>query len=167
MWHRGRVEITCWSDRGETCSIRAPDPDERALVALRSALEAVRTGDRTDRAVAIELPSPVSGAIRGLARLVLGVGAVVVTTMLMALVVVGSDTREALLVALVVVTLAAGVFVGVVWRRDVSLTVLHDGHLRRTGWGGFTDVNVRDYERVTVEWASTGGAAAGQSEPLT
>ena len=70
---------------------------------------------------------------------------------LLALAVVGSDTRGTLLVAAVVVAVVGGLFVMVVWQLDVGVTLYHDGRLRRTGWNGVKEVDVRSYQRVTIK----------------
>ena len=50
----------------------------------------------------------------------------------------------------VVTGVVGGIFVAAVWRADVALAVHRDGRIRRVGWGGVTEVDLRGYERVTV-----------------
>lgn len=150
MCHRGVVEIECWSGSDVKRSIVAPTPSAPEVAALRTAIEEVRGGGGADGSVAFDLTSPVGAVVRGAARVVLGAGAVVVTTLLMALVVVGSATRAVLLLVIAAVVVVGGLLVTAVWRTDVRLVLHHDGRLRRAGWGGVTEVDVRAYERVVI-----------------
>lgn len=147
------VDINCWIRQGEKTTISAPNPKPKVVAALRAAIKEVRADDGGDASVAFEVPSPISGAVRGAARVVLGLGGVVVTTLLMALVVVDGDTRSTLLPVIATVTVLAGVFVMIVWQVDVAVTLHRDGRLVRKGWNGVREVDVRAYQRVTVKVA--------------
>lgn len=157
------MDINCWIRQGEKKTIKAPNPKPKVVTELRAALKEVRAADDGDSAVAFELPSPVPGALRGAARVVLGLGAVVVTTLLMALVVVDSEMRSTLLPLIASVAVIGGLFVMVVWHTDVAVTLHRDGRLVRKGWNGFSEVDVRDYQRVTikVDRSNDGGVEFG------
>lgn len=143
--------------QGEKQTIRAPNPDTGVATALRAAIEEVRSTEDGDDSVAFELSSPVGAGLRGVARVVLGMGAVVVTTLLMALVVVDADIRSVVLAILVGVAVVGGLFVMVVWRADVGITVHDNGRLRRRGWNGITEVDLRRFQRVTVTLSRRAG----------
>ena len=158
------MDINCWIRQGEKKTIKAPNPKPKVVTGLRAAIKEVRAADGGgDGCVAFEVPSPVPGGLRGAARIVLGLGAVVVTTLLMALVVVDGETRGTLLPVIVSVAVIGGLFVMVVWHADVAITLHRDGRLVRKGWNGFSEVDVRDYQRVTikVERGNDGGMDFG------
>ena len=78
----------------------------------------------------------------------------------LALVVVGADTRHTLLLATGAVAGLGAVFVTVVWQLDVTLTLHRDGRLVRKGWNGFTEVWLRDCQRVVITVGRTESADA-------
>lgn len=145
------VEINCWVRQGEKVIVRAPNPQPTQVKELRAALRAVRADTGGDPSVVFELPRPVGPTLRRAARVALGVGSVATTMLLLALVVVGPGMRSTVLAIVAGIAVVLGLFVLVVWRLDVGVTLHGDGRLRRSGWGGVTEVNVRDYQRVTVK----------------
>ena len=151
MWEGCAVEINCWIRQGEKVTLRVPNPRPAEVRALRAALREVRGAAGGDASVAYELPRPVGSAVRGAARATLGVGSVAVTMLLLAVVVVGAETRPTLVAVAAGIAGVVGLFVMVMWQVDVGVTLHRDGRLRRVGWGGITEVNVRDYQRVTVK----------------
>lgn len=150
MWEGSSVEINCWVRPGERDRVTAPDVSAAERTALREAIRSARDDDGTDSAVVWEKPRA-NAVLRNLARAVLGFGSTVVVGLLMAIAVVGSDTRSTLLGVLVAVATIGGLFVMVVWRLDVGVTVHADGMLRRSGWNGIQEYDLRSYQRVTVK----------------
>ncbi len=151
MCDHGGVEINCWVRLGEKTTFKAPTPKPKAVTALRAAIKEVCATDSGDASVVFEVPSPVSAWLRSTARLVLGVGSVMITTLLLALFVVDTDMRGTLLLAVVAVAGSGGMFVTVVWQLDVVITLHGNGRLVRKGWNGFTEVDLRNYHRVTIK----------------
>lgn len=149
------MEINCWVRQGQKQTLKAPNPKPAELAALRAALREVRAGAADDRGVVYELASGVPTGVRNAARVVMGIGIVVVSTLSLALVVVDAPTRSTLVPVIVTVGVLAGLFVMVVWQLDVTVTLHADGRLRRRGWGGITEVDVRDFRRVTVKLSRT------------
>jgi len=144
------VEINCWERRGGKTTLRVPRPKPELITALQAAIDEVRATDSDDISVASELPSSVPAWLRSAARLVLGLGSVLVTVLLLALFVVDTETRGTLVLSLVVVIGVGGLFVMVVGRLDVTVTIHRNGQLVRKGWNGFTEIDLRDCQRVTI-----------------
>ena len=127
--------------------------------ALRAAICEARE-DRIDDEVLWSQPR-VGPVVQNLARLVLGVGSTVVVGLLVALVVVGAETRNDLLIALTLLVVFGGGFVGLVWAVDVGVEVRADGRLIRSGWGGRREYDLRAYRRVTVKVPRAGDPFVG------
>ncbi len=144
------VEINCWERRGGKTTLRVPRPKPELITALQAAIDEVRATDSDDISVASEVPSSVPAWLRSAARLVLGLGSVLVTVLLLALFVVDTETRGTLVLSLVVVIGVGGLFVMVVGRLDVTVTIHRNGQLVRKGWNGFTEIDLRDCQRVTI-----------------
>ena len=161
--HRG-VKIECWDRRDEKTTMTAPTPKPEVVTALRTAIEDRRATDGDDATATLEVLSPVPGWLRTAARLVLGIGSVAITGMFLALVVVGADTRHTLLLATGAVAGLGAVFVTVVWQLDVTLTLHRNGRLVRKGWNGFTEVWLRDCQRVVITVGRTESADASDRE---
>lgn len=130
--------------------MRVPRPKPELITALQAAIDEVRATDSDDISVASEVPSSVPAWLRSAARLVLGLGSVLVTVLLLALFVVDTETRGTLVLSLVVVIGVGGLFVMVVGRLDVTVTIHRNGQLVRKGWNGFTEIDLRDCQRVTI-----------------
>jgi len=130
--------------------LRVPRPKPELITALQAAIDEVRATDSDDISVASEVPSSVPAWLRSAARLVLGLGSVLVTVLLLALFVVDTETRGTLVLSLVVVIGVGGLFVMVVGRLDVTVTIHRNGQLVRKGWNGFTEIDLRDCQRVTI-----------------
>ena len=141
------MQIECWGEEGVAQRIRPVRG--RDAVALRAAIQDARSDERTGDAV-LWRQDRVSATIRTLARMVLGFGSTVVVGLLVALAVVGADTRVALLFVLVPVVVFGGGFVWFVWSVDVGIEVRADGRLVRAGWSGVDEYDLRTYQRVTV-----------------
>lgn len=150
MWQGSAVEINCWIRQGEKDRVTAPNVSSGQLTELRAAIRSARDDGGTTDTVLWERPRA-NAVLRNLARAVLGFGSTVVVGLLLAIAVVGADTRSALLVVLVTVATIGGLFVMVVWKLDVGVTVHADGTLRRSGWNGIQDYDLRSYQRVTVK----------------
>ena len=150
MWQGSTVEINCWIRQGEKDRVTAPDVSQAELTALRTAIRSARDDGGTEADVLWERPRA-NAVLRNAARAVLGFGSTVVVGLLMAIAVVGADTRGTLIVVLAFVATIGGVFVMVVWQLDVGVTVHADGRLRRSGWNGIREYDLRSYQRVTVK----------------
>lgn len=150
MWQGSSVEINCWIRQGEKDRVKAPNVSAAELTALRAAIRSARDDDGDDATVLWERPRA-NPVLRNVARAVLGFGCTVVVGLLMAIAVVGADTRSTLIAVLVAVATIGGLFVMVVWQLDVGVTVHADGTLRRSGWNGIQEYDLRSYQRVTVK----------------
>ncbi len=129
---------------------RVPDAE---TVALRSALRVARSGD--GNGLIYELDRGFSGGVRAVARLVLGIGVVVAMLAAVAAFLIPSAAGLLLLLGVVpTVVLATGAAALGYWR-DTGLRVFADGRMRREGWGGISERNVREYARVTVDGSGT------------
>ena len=153
------MEINLWIEQGRKQRVRGARGKGKDATALRAAIREAR-GDRADEQV-LWCQERLNPLVRNLARLVLGLGSTVGVFLLVALAVVGSDTRSALLVALTLLAVVGGGFVGIVWSLDVGITVHADGRLVRAGWGGVREFDLRDYRRVTVKELPANDASAG------
>ena len=71
--------------------------------------------------------------------------------LLLAAFVAGAETRSTLLIALALVVFFGGGFPLVVARGDRGVKVFADGTLERADWGGVSTVDLRRYERVTLD----------------
>jgi hypothetical protein len=115
---------------------------------LAAALEAARDGDRAE--LLFELSRGFSPLARGVARMAVGVGVVVG----MGAAVVAFLAPSAAGVVLVFVGLPAvalaSVAAGRGYTHDTGLRVFADGRVRREGWSGIRENNVRDHARVTL-----------------
>ena len=154
------MEINGWIAPGEKDTVKAPNVSAAEETALRAAIRSARDEGGTGDAVLWERPRAAAG-LRIAARIVLGMGCVVGTGLLLALAVVGSDTRSIVLGLLCGVVVIGGGFVGVVWALDVGITVHADGTLRRSGWGGVREMDLRSYRRVTVKRGDESGVDVG------
>ena len=152
------MDVNCWTGPGAKDIVRGARGSGKDATALRAAIRTARDEERTDEAVLWEQPR-LGGGIRAAARIVLGVGCTVVVGLAMALVVVGADSRSTVLAALVTVVVVGGGFVAVVWHFDVGISVHADGTLRRAGWNGVREVDLRSYRRVTVKERAGGDGA--------
>lgn len=148
VWKGDTVNIDGYRGPRERDRIVAPNVGSDDQDRLRSAIAAARSGD-AGPAVLWELPRR-SGALRGAARVVLGVGSFVLPLLLLALLFVEGGAIAAVLAASVALLVIGGGFVALVWRLDVGITVHGDGTMRRAGWGGERTVDLRAYERVAV-----------------
>lgn len=150
MWQGSSVEINCWIRQGEKDRVKAPNVSSAEFTALRAAIAAARDDGGTDDTVLWERPRA-NAVLRNIARAVLGFGSTVVVGLLMAIAVVGADTRSTLIAVLVAIATVGGLFVMVVWQLDVGVTVHADGTLRRSGWNGIQEYDLRSYQRITVK----------------
>ena len=144
------MEINCWIEAGVKDSVKRVRGSNKDATALRAAIRSAREDERTDDEVLWEQERLGSGVRNG-ARLVLGLGSTVVVFLLVAVAVVGSDTRSTLLAVLAGVVIVGGGFVAIVWQVDFGVTIHADGTLRRAGWNGESEMNLRRYRRVTVK----------------
>ena len=153
------MEINLWIEQGRKRRVRGARGKGTDATALRAAIREAR-GDRTDDEV-LWHQDRINPIVRTVARLVLGLGSTVGVFVLVALAVVGSDTRSGLLVALTLLVVVGGGFVAIVWSVDVGITVHADGRLVRAGWGGIEEFDLRAYRRVTVKEIPASDMSAG------
>lgn len=140
------MQIDGWSEHGIEQTIR-PVWDRHDAVALQAAVDAARASDgggsellwRQDRAHPL---------VRNAARLVLGLGSVVVVGLAMVVAVAGAGAG--VLAALIGFVVVGGSFVAFIWRIDVGIEIYGDGRLVRSGWGGIETHDLRTFRRVTV-----------------
>jgi len=85
------------------------------------------------------------------ARISLGLTCTVGVMLLLAAFVAGAETRPTLLIALAIIVFFGGGFPLVVARSDRGVKVFADGTLERADWGGMSTVDLRRYERVTLD----------------
>lgn len=115
------------------------------MTALRAGIRAARDGGSTG--VVYELPRGFSAPVRAGARLALGLGVVVALVGAVVAVVAPSS-------AVIAVTVTAAVVAGgaalLGFELDSGITIHGDGRLRREGWGGVREWDLRAYPRVTV-----------------
>ena len=144
------MEINGWTAPGEKERVTGVRGTAADATALRAAIRTARDEQRTDAEV-LWRQARLNAGIRAAARIVVGFGSTVVVGLLLALAVVGADARSGLLAVLIGILVAGGGFVAVVWHLDVGITVHADGRLRRAGWNGVSEVDLRRYRRVTVK----------------
>ena len=107
-------------------------------------------GGGTDRTLLWELPRRPE-PIRMAARISLGLTCTAGVMLLLAAFVAGAETRPTLLIALAIIVFFGGGFPLVVARSDRGVKVFADGALERADWGGMSTVDLRRYERVTLD----------------
>ena len=154
------VEINLWSEPGTKRSVGGVRGGGRDATALRAALRQARDDASSGDEVLWSQPR-INAGVRAAARIVLGFGSTVVVGLLLAIAVVGAETRTGLLAVLAAVLVIGGGFVGVVWAVDVGIDVHADGRLVRSGWGGIDTVDLRSYRRVTVKETRSDGDGVG------
>lgn len=147
------MPIECFVDHNRKDTVRGVRVAGAGAIDVDNAIREARS-ERVDDEVLWSQPR-VPGVVRNLARLVLGLGSTAAAGLLVALVVVGDETRGVLLVALLVGVGVGGSFVGLVWSADVGIEIRADGRLIRAGWGGVRDYDLRAYHQVIVKtWRS-------------
>jgi hypothetical protein len=143
------MRISGWradDEPGPRCDVIRVRPLPPAEVtALRAGIRRAREGTLTG--VVHTVPRGFPPAVRAVARVLVGVGTVVVLLGLVAAVVAPSAIT-------VGVTVTAAVVVGLTglvgFALDNGITVHGDGRLERAGWGGTRAWDLRRYARVTV-----------------
>ena len=159
MCQSRRVQINGWIEQGVKDTVGGARGRGKEATVLRAAIREAR-GERTDDEVLWQQDRMHAG-VRNAARLVLGLGSTIAVGLLVAAFVVGADTRSTLLVALGLLVIFGGGFVGFVWSADVGMEIRADGRLVRSGWGGIEEYDLRSYRRVTVKVPRAGGAGGG------
>ena len=127
------MPIECFVDHNRKDTVRGVRVAGAGAIDVDNAIREARS-ERVDDEVLWSQPR-VPAVVRNLARLVLGLGSTAAAGLLVALVVVGDETRGVLLVALLVGVGVGGSFVGFVWSADVGIEIRADGRLIRAGWG--------------------------------
>lgn len=153
------MEINLWIEQGRKRQVRGARGKGKEATALRAAIREAR-GDRSDDAVLWQ-QERLGPLVRTAARLVLGLGSTIGVFLLVALAVVGPDTRSGLAIALTLLVVFGGGFVAIVWSTDVGLVVHADGRLVRSGWSGVEEYDLRAYRRVTVKETRADDIGAG------
>ncbi|MEM9202947.1 MAG: hypothetical protein AAGC53_14890 [Actinomycetota bacterium] len=162
------MEINGWIRQGVKESI-GPIRGNRDPTELRAVVRAVR-GDGDGATVAADdgrvvwQQDRVSVGVRAAARIVLGLGSTVLVFLLVALVVVGPDTRSTLLVVAGLLMVFGGGFVWIVWHIDVGIVIQANGRVVRSGWGGIREYDLHSYGRVTVRVFKKGGVDGGTAD---
>jgi hypothetical protein len=144
------VEINGWLAPGQKDSIRIPNVKAEDEQALRAALMTACEGGGTDQTLLWELPRRPE-PIRMAARISLGLTCTAGVMLLLAAFVAGAETRPTLLIALAIIVFFGGGFPLAVARSDRGVKVFADGTLERADWGGMSTVDLRRYERVTLD----------------
>ena len=135
---------------GQKDSIRNPNVTAENAQGLRAALVTASEGAGTDRTLLWELPRRPE-PIRRAARISLGVTCTAGVMLLLAAFVAGAETRPTLLITLAIIVFFGSGFPLVVARSDRGVKVFADGTLERADWGGVSTVDLRRYERVTLD----------------
>ena len=151
-----RVEINCWRGTGDKTTVRAPNQPVATMTQLRAAIADARAPESTGSGVLWRLERGFSAGQRAAARAVVGLGSVALVSLAMTAFVVTGRARDYVAAALCGVGLVVGLVTIVAFHYDVGLTVTDDGRLRREGWGGAAEFDLRQFRRVTVKAGRTG-----------
>lgn len=161
------VQLKFWSeDDGEmslTDVMRLRPLDVARVEELEAALRAARAGDGAE--LRFEIPRGFSPATRALARVVLGAGVVVAMVGAVAAFLAPSAAGVLLLFVVAPASGAAAIAAGLGYIRDIGLRVFADGRVRRVGWGGMRENNVRDHVEVTVSGSRRPGGGPSPGGP--
>ena len=133
---------------GTTTTFRLRRLDAAGIAEATAAVERARADGAAGPVY--RLPRGYSTAMRAVARVVVGVG--VVAMGLVAVAAFLSPDNAAVLMAAAFVPVSTLVLstLAVSYWFDAGVAIAADGRLRREGWGGVTDANLRDFVEVRV-----------------
>ena len=147
------VEINCWHEVGRKGAkkdvVRLRKLPVAEVKQLRAAIRDARAGSADG--VVLEVERGFSSRGRAIARLVVGIGTVIVFFGAVAAFVAPSAAMAIVGFGVVPAGLAAGLTVFFSYSFDTGLVIHGDGRMRVAGWGGIRDIDLTDRQLAALE----------------